>query len=452
MDDVGRLCKGLLMLLVLSFIMGFFTACGNALIGLPGERVEKLAKDSKKGRQIKRLLKNPDRLVQTNLVIRTMVIMLLAGVMTERLFLPVCQGLRNELSGGLLTLVEVLTAALIIAASAVIISTFGVNIPKGLCLGGKLGERFALRTFWIYRLYLFVFRPFQAAYAGLSGGFLRLCGVKKIDIAPIVTGEELMQLLDAANKKGTVEDDQAEMISNIFEFSDMELHEAMTHRTEICAIELGAPLDEAVRASVESGYSRIPVYKETIDDICGILYIKDLLPLILEPNGERGSVGDYMHKVKYVPESGSCGELLDYFIEKNKQIAVVLDEYGGTAGIVTMEDLLECIVGNIRDEYDQNEVEEIQEITPHTFDILGSANFDDAMEHLSEEIDDDDELDYDTLGGFVTDLLGYIPESGQTPTVRWRDITFGVISAKENRIEKIRAVKDYKNVAALDEE
>jgi putative hemolysin len=257
-------------------------------------------------------------------------------------------------------------------------------------------------------------------------------------------------MLDAANENGGIEDEQAEMISNIFEFSDLEIHEVMTHRTEIMAVEENAPVTEAVKVSVETGVSRIPIYKNTIDNICGVIYIKDLLPLILQPDTQTRPVSEYSHGIKYVPETSSCGELFRYFTENKKQIAVALDEYGGTAGIVTMEDLLECIVGNIRDEYDENEAEEIEEITPNTFDILGSADPDDAMERLGHKLEDGH--GYDTMGGFITALLGYIPSDGETPTVRWKDITFGVISAKDNRIEKLRAIKDHKKAAVFDED
>ncbi len=313
-------------------------------------------------------------------------------------------------------------------------------------LTGERGERFAHRTFRYLRSVLGLFSPVIGIGRLVTALFSRIYSVRPESDDD--NGEELIQLIGEENENGGIEDAEAEMISNIFEFTDLDLHEVMTHRTEVCGVELSAHIGEAVRLSVQHGFSRLPVYRETIDDICGVLYIKDLLPLINEDNASKHFVSEYLRKIKYVPETAGCGELFRWFTENKRQIAVVLDEYGGTAGIVTMEDLLECIVGNIRDEYDGDEQEEVQEITPNTFDILGSADPDETMERLGCPLEE--EHDFDTMGGFVTSLLGYIPENGRTPSVRYRDITFNVISAKDNRIERIRALIDKKRVTADD--
>lgn len=450
MDDVGRLWQGLIILIAASVIMGFFTMCGNAVLRISETRLNKLAEDSRKGKRIKRLQENSETIIQTNLAVRTMAIIFLAGFGQAYLYEPLRRIVTSRIDGAAGSAAFVILLIAAVGLAAAVLAAVGVNVPKRLCISGRIGERFALSAFSLYSLFLILFKPLQLVVSLFSGGLLRLFGVKSEDEEEQVTGEEILQMLDAANENGGIEDDQAEMISNIFEFSDLEIHEVMTHRTEISAVERNMPVTEAVTVSVETGVSRIPVYNETIDDICGVLYIKDLLPLILKPESQASPVSEYMHKIKYVPETSSCGELFRYFNENKKQIAVALDEYGGTAGIVTMEDLLECIVGSIRDEYDENEAEEFEEITPNTFDILGSADPDDVMERLGYELDEDH--DFDTMGGFITDLLGYIPADGETPTVCWKDITFGVIKANDNRIEKIRAVKEKKKTVLVDEE
>ncbi len=315
-------------------------------------------------------------------------------------------------------------------------------------LAGERGDSFALGSLKFLRVMLVIFKPLTFTVEI----FLKLLGAL-FGIKPEVTdetSEDLIQLIDAQGENGGIEEEQAEMISNIFEFSELELREVMTHRTEICAADIGANVAEVVALAVESGFSRIPVCRDSIDDICGVIYIKDLLPLIPEHGAGEIPAAKYIHKIKYVPESGSCGELFTYFTERKRQIAVVLDEYGGTAGLVTMEDLLESIVGNIRDEYDENEEEDIQEITPHTFDILGTADPEEVMERLGVKLSE--ERDFDTIGGFVTDLLGYIPQEGQTPAVRCGAVTFGVISAKDNHIVKLRAVIDKEDVNDSDKD
>lgn len=334
-----------------------------------------------------------------------------------------------------------------IGAYAALCTEIPRRAAKTGSLSGERGERFAHRTFKYLRFMLGLFSPVIGIGRLITAMFSRIYSVRPESDDD--NGEELIQLIGEENENGGIEDAEAEMISNIFEFTDLDLHEVMTHRTEICGVELSASVSEAVKLSVETGFSRIPVYRETIDDICGVLYIKDLLPLINEDNTSEHFVSEYLRKIKYVPESAGCDELFRWFTENKRQIAVVLDEYGGTAGIVTMEDLLECIVGNIRDEYDSDEEEEVQEITPNTFDILGSADPDETMERLGCPLEE--EHDFDTMGGFVTSLLGYIPENGRTPSVRYRDITFNVISARDNRIERIRALIDKKRVTADEE-
>ncbi|MGN0633528.1 MAG: hemolysin family protein [Oscillospiraceae bacterium] len=442
MDDVGRLWKSALVLLAASLFMGFITACGNVILGLSDSELTRLSQRSKKGEKLKKLQDNSDVIIQTDLAVRSFTIILLGAFGFRFLLQPIYNALKNAAEGEMYYLLCAAVTLGIAVLSAAVISAIGVNAPKKLCIGDKIGVKFAERSYAFYRLIIALFKPAQLIAAVLSSAALRLCGVKKSDLDDQVTEQEILEMLDAANENGGIEDDQAEMISNIFEFSDLELHEVMTHRTELCAVDDSSNIADVVKLAVDSGFSRIPVYHETIDDIKGVIYVKDLLPLILDSENKNTALSQYLHKVKFMPESVSCSELFRYFTENKKQIAIVLDEYGGTAGIVTMEDLLECIVGNIRDEYDENEADQIEEITPHTYDILGSADPDEAMEALGAALEKDH--DYDTMGGFITGLLGYIPEDGQTPSVRWNGITFKVIKAKDNRIEKIRAVKDRK--------
>ena len=407
----------------------------------PDEKLGKLTDSSKKARRIAKLQKSSDLLRFRVLTVQLFCggAVALIGFETA-IFAPFHVFFRTffrplDIPADILALL--LWIPLIIAYS-VLCTELPRRAVKTGALSGERGEKFALATVNYLTLLLIIFKPVTFVSELFLKAFGAMFGVK-----PEVTdetSEDLIQLIDAQGENGGIEEEQAEMISNIFEFSDLELHDVMTHRTEICAAEIGARVAEVVGMAVETGFSRIPVYRDSIDDICGVIYIKDLLPLILAHDAGDIPAAKYLHKIKYVPESGSCGELFTYFTEKNRQIAVVLDEYGGTAGIVTMEDLLESIVGNIRDEYDDNEEEEIQEITPHTFDLMGSADPEEVMERLGRKLDGAE--DFDTMGGYVTELLGFIPEEGQTPAVRRNGITFGVISAKDNHIAKIRAVID----------
>ncbi len=210
-------------------------------------------------------------------------------------------------------------------------------------------------------------------------------------------------------KKGVIENTQKEMINNIFEFDDMDVGDIMTHRTEMFAVEVDDPLEDVVKISMEEGYSRIPVYDDDPDNIIGIAYVKDLLKYVGRSLPKDRTLRDIMRKAYYVPETKRCDELFKEMSESHVQMAIVVDEYGGTAGLVTLEDVLESIVGNIQDEYD-NEDEEICKINDTTFTIDGITDLDEVDELIGADLP---EGDYDTLGGFITSQLGFLPETGK---------------------------------------
>lgn len=248
------------------------------------------------------------------------------------------------------------------------------------------------------------------------------------------TDDEIMDYLNT-EEFDDIAPFQKEMIENILDFDDLYVNDVMTHRTDIVGVEISSSLRDAVRLIIDEGFSRIPVYKDDIDSITGVLFAKDLLELVFQENLEQHTISDFMREVIYVPETNSCAELFEQLTAKKMQIAVVLDEYGGTAGIVTMEDLLEAIVGNIQDEYDDEEAE-IEQITPNMFDCLGSAHPDDVSKAVGFRLPEDKE--YDTMAGFFIDLLGRIPQNGENPTVSYDNVKFDAIIVNDNRIERIR--------------
>ena len=298
--------------------------------------------------------------------------------------------------------------------------------------------KFILALSGAFSVWIALFMPLVWLVELISKGILRLFGVKNSSADETVTEEEILLMVDAVNETGGIEESQAEMISNIFEFDDTEIKDAMTHRTDIVGVEENDDIKQAIRLAIEEGKSRLPVYSENMDNICGVVYVKDLLRLALENDGAFHSAKEFMREIMFVPESNKCGELFEEFTKTKNQIAVVVDEYGGTAGIITMEDLLETIVGNIQDEYDDEE-EEIQKHSEDIFDFLGTADFADALEALGKDVPQD--TDFDTIAGFVVDLLGHIPAQEENASVRWEDIEFRVLEVKDNMIERVRAVK-----------
>lgn len=280
-------------------------------------------------------------------------------------------------------------------------------------------------------------RPFVQANGALAGLLGRLFGVRRGEEPERVTEEEIRLLVDMGNEKGAIEKREKDMINNIFEFDDRTVSEVMTHRTDMVTVPLTASLDEIISVATETGYSRIPVYGADVDDIEGILYVKDLLCLIGRSD-EAFSAKSYMRKVLFVPENMPCADLFAQFKQKKLQVAIAVDEYGGTAGLASMEDLLESIVGNIQDEYDDEE-EEIFRLGEECYLIDGTVSIGDVESLFDVTLDAGDESEYDTLGGLLTGLLDGLPEPDEHPTLTISGIAFTVVLVEERRIARIRA-------------
>ena len=251
------------------------------------------------------------------------------------------------------------------------------------------------------------------------------------------TEEEIKQLVDEDKNVGELEVSQREMISNIFELDDLNAGDIMTHRTDIEAVDLNASLADVAALAIKEGFSRIPVYDEDLDNIVGIIYVKDLLKFIGTKISPDESLKDYIRAPLFVPETIDCGKLFTRMTETRIQLAIVVDEYGGTAGLVTMEDILESIVGNIQDEYD-DEQEEVEQIDEHTYTFDGATDIEDVSEILNVQIPDGD---YDTIAGFVINLLGFLPtgEEKNPIEVEYENIVFTVLKVVDRRIELIKA-------------
>ena len=314
-----------------------------------------------------------------------------------------------------------------------------INTPKRLSGYEIIGEKLALRGCGVFSVLMVLLRPVTALADGLGNMILKRCGIKDTSGDEPVSEEDILLLVDAVNDSGDIDENQAEMITNIFEFDDLEAKDVMTHRIDITGIERSSPLSEAAELAINEGFSRIPVYDGTIDSICGVIFSKDLLRICYEQKLDDLTAGDVCRDISFVPESIKCGELFEQMSASKAQIAALVDEYGGTAGIVTMEDLIEAIVGSIEDEFDEGEATDIISLDNGSFDVLGTARPDEVMDALgvTYEIPED----FDTIGGFVIDKLGFIPSSTQKPTVKWNDIKFTVLRADETRIEKLRIKK-----------
>lgn len=275
---------------------------------------------------------------------------------------------------------------------------------------------------------------------GLSALLKKALGANYADISE----EDVRDLVDALAKdedEDSIEEQSAEMINNIFEFDNRTAADVMTHRTNIVGVDVKSiTLDDLIYLALDLGFSRIPAYEETIDRIVGIIIVKDLLCLIGKADLSNFKIGDFLRDVSYVPESCSCPDVFKTLTEMKSGMAVVVDEYGGTAGIVTLEDLIEAVMGNIQDEYD-DEKQLITKIDENTYDAAGEADPEEVFGLFEIELPEDHE--YVTISGFVTDKLGYIPEGTELlpPSVEYEGIRLTVIQVEDRTILKIRAAK-----------
>ncbi len=432
MDDPSRMFIGLIIGFVLILIKGFITACESAVIEVNDAKLKRIAEREEHAKRLVKVLSRPNRLIISLSVFKAMTAVTVAIVASLSFFSPLEKKLLN-ICGNKRT-VDVLTILIIVIITTVLISTFGDNIPK--IIAKKNSMDFAIKVSGVLKVIVIIMLPLTALIHIITSLLGKLFGFSSLGKNQAVTEEEILMMVDAVNETGAIEESQKEMINNIFEFDDLVISDVMTHRTNIIGVEKNTSIREVVNASVSHGFSRIPVYENSIDNIIGIVYIKDLLILINTNETEKASISDFMRDVMYVPQTNHCRELFKEFTSAKAQIAVVVDEYGGTAGLVSMEDLLEAIVGNIQDEYD-DEVEDFVRINENTYEISGTADPEVVFDELGIELSEDHE--YDTMSGLMIDILGYIPAENEMPAILHNGIIFTVLSMDDKRIVKLKA-------------
>lgn len=419
--------------MILLFILNMLVSCAQlALVAMSDAQLTKLAEDGDK--KAKRALKLTQESVRFTETVR------LCNVLLGFAFVAAAAlALHPLLKAQLVTWLPEAPYA-ILAAISVVLTVVG-SVFVWLLLGELLPRRVvavkskevAFGLIGYLRVALSVAAPLQWLLSCCADVLSRLFGVDPSAMDEKVTEEEIRMLVDVGEEKGVIEESQKEMINNIFEFDDLTAADIMTPRTDVEAIEADDTIDDALHASVDNGVSRLPVYEEDIDHVIGVLYIKDLLPYVGKPLPEVVTVRAVMREPLFVPETKKCGELFSEMTAAHMQMAMIVDEYGGIAGIVTMEDLLEAIVGNMQDEYD-NEEEEVTKLDENRYEVEGTTDIDEVAELLDIEIP---EGDYETLGGFLMSKLGRIPDASEHPQVEFENAVFTVQSMDDRRIESV---------------
>lgn len=433
-DPASGLLLRLVLLAVLIFINAFFAASEIAVITLNDNKLQKMAEDGhKKARQVLKLTSNSSNFLATIQLGVTLAGFLASAAAAQSLAGPLAvwiTGLSPSLSqyGGIINLMSLVLVTLMVSYFSLVL---GELVPKRVAM--QKSESISFAVIGILSGISTVMRPFVKLLSVSTNIMVRLFGLNPDAVQKNVTEEEIRMMVDVGGEKGVIENAQKEMINNIFEFDDITAGDIMTPRTDVEAIEVTDSIDEALRIGVDGGYSRLPVYQEEIDNIVGVLYVKDLLPYVGREIPKDVTIRHIMRESYFVPDTKRCGALFAEMTEKRMQMAMVVDEYGGFAGIVTMEDLLESIVGNIQDEYD-NEEEQITKTSENTFEVDGALDIDSLSEVLGIDFP---EGEYDTVAGYIMDALGRIPGENEHPAVTLKNITFTVMEMDERRIERV---------------
>ena len=428
----------LIILAVLIFLNAFFAASEIAFISLNDTKIEKQAKDgNKKAKQIEKMLKTPSKFLATIQIGITLAGFLSSAFASDTFaekLAPILFQCMPFLSLGVWKSISIIIITIILSFFTLV---FGELVPKRLAM--KNYEKIAFGTIGIIRAISIITSPFVKFLTLVTNSISKLFGVGENE-EESVTEEEIKMMVDQGEEKGTIKEEEKELINNVFEFNDITASEIMKHRKDIFAVDINISNDELMEelSKEEYRYSRIPVYDETIDEIKGILYIKDVLKNIGKKNFK---VKNVVKDAYFVSQTRLINEVFKELQKNKMQIAIIIDEYGGTAGLITMEDILEELVGDIYDEYDKEE-KEFEKIDENTYIIVGSMPIYDVNKLLNANIP---EGDYDTLSGFLQEKLGRIPEEEENPIIETKEVTYKIEKYEDKRILKVKACKNNEN-------
>lgn len=425
----------LIVLTILILINAYFAASEIAFISLNDAKIEKQAKEgNKKAKQIEKMLKTPSKFLATIQIGITLAGFLSSAFASETFADKIAPYLYNMIPAISLGVWKSLSIIFITIILSFFTLVFGELVPKRIAM--KHYEKISFATIGVIRTISIITAPFVKLLTSVTNGISKIFGVGENE-EETVTEEEIKMMVDQGEESGTIKEDEKELINNVFEFNDITVSEIMRHRKDIFAVDINISTEELLEelSKEEYRYSRIPVYDETIDEIKGVLYVKDVLKNI---NKKTFKVKNVIKDAYFISQNRLINEVFKELQKNKKQLAIILDEYGGTAGIVTMEDILEELVGDIYDEYDKEE-SEYEKIDENTYILSGSMPIFDVNKLLEADIP---EGEFDTISGFLQDKLGRIPEDKEKPIIETEKVTYKIEKSEDKRIIKIKACKN----------
>ena len=413
MDSTGILIQTIA-LVILLIGSGFFSASETSLMSLSKIRIRHMQEEGVKGAKlVASLIEDSNKLLSTILVGNNVVNIAATSISTS-LFMTLLG------SNG----VPVATAVM-----TVLVLLFGEITPKTIAANNS--EKVAIFVSRPIKVIIFILKPVVWVFNLVTGVIFKILGVKDKSNQPYITEEELKTMVNVGHEEGVLEIEEREIINNVFQFGDMQAKEAMVQRLDMIAINSEDKYEEIIEIFKSEKFSRMPVYNESIDDIIGILNIKDII-FLSDEEIQQFNIKDYIREPFFTYEFKKITQLLEEMKIEKSQMAIVVDEYGGTAGLITIEDLVEVIVGDIEDEYDDDD-NEIEVIKEDEYVVDGSAKLDDISELIGVNMESEE---FDSVGGLIIGELGRFPDNKEE--VNLNNIRFVVEEVDKNRIKKVR--------------
>lgn len=424
----------IIVLIILILLNAYFAATEIAFISLNDAKIEKNAKEgNKKAKQILKMLKTPSKFLATIQIGITLAGFLSSAFASDAFadkLAPILNNLIPSISLEVWRGISILLITIILSFFTLV---FGELVPKRLAM--KYYEKISYATIGVIRAISIITAPFVKLLTFSTNIVSKLFGVGEAE-EEVVTEEEIKMMIAEGEEKGTIERGEKQLLNNVFEFNDIIVSEIMTPRTDMYAIDINKNLREMLDEIDEFKYSRIPVYNESIDDIEGVLFVKDILKPLKD--NEEIDIRKIMREPYFIPESKDIDELFKEMQQNKVQMAIVIDEYGGTAGLITMEDIIEELVGNIFDEYDEEELD-IKKIDENTYIVNGMITSYELKKIFDVELP---EGDYETLSGYLLDKLGRIPEEDEHPVIEDENLTYRVEEIEDRRIKYVKVCRN----------
>ncbi len=406
-----------IILIICLVLSALFSASETALMSLGKIRVRQMVENKEKGAdRIERLLDQPNKLLSSILIGNNLFNIGASSLMTS-LAIDAFGNTGVGIATGVMTLLVLI---------------FGEITPKSLA--AKDPEKLSLKLGGFINFNMIILTPISFVLSKITNVMIKILGGDIDGSQPFITYEELKTMVGVSHTEGVLEGEEKDMIYNVFEFSDSEVNEVMIPRTELVAINIDLPYKEVIKVITEEQYSRIPVYEDTMDNITGILYVKDLL-FLQGHDEDKFDLRKYIRQPTFTYEFKSIKELFKEMRDDRIHMVVVIDEYGGTEGVVTMEDLVEEIVGDIEDEYDSI-TKDIEVIYENEYIVNGNIKIDAINKLIGTNIESED---FETIAGFIIGLVDKIPDLKEE--IEYENIKFIIEDIDRNRIEKIRIIK-----------